>query len=67
MRVHAWLERHDSAKIIFRYEVINLTTNQLATEGMTMQVFMLASDRTLELIKPEFYEAWENEQPWEEK
>ena len=67
VRVHAWLERHDSAKIIFRYEVINLTTNQLTTEGMTMQVFMQVSDRTLELIKPTFYEVWENEQPWTEK
>ena len=67
VRVHAWLERHDSAKIIFRYEVINLSTNQLATEGMTMQVFMKATDRTLELVKPEFYEDWEKLQNWMEK
>jgi acyl-CoA thioester hydrolase len=65
--VHAWLEQHDSAKIIFRYEVINLSSNQLATEGMTMQVFMKASDRTLELVKPEFYENWEKQQNWTEK
>lgn len=67
VRVHAWLEQHDSAKIVFRYQVINLTSNQLATEGMTMQVFMKASDRTLELVKPEFYENWEQQQNWTEK
>jgi acyl-CoA thioester hydrolase len=67
VRVHAWLEQHDSAKIVFRYQVINLTSNQLATEGMTMQVFMKASDRTLELVKPEFYEIWEQQQNWTEK
>ncbi len=62
--VNVILEKHDSAKIVFRYEVINETTKQVAAKGMTMQVFMFVSDRTLELIKPEFYRIWEEAQNW---
>lgn len=62
--VEVILEKHDSAKIVFRYKVYNKTTNQLAAVGMTMQVFMFASDRTLELIKPNFYHEWEEKQSW---
>jgi acyl-CoA thioester hydrolase len=62
--VHVILEQHDSAKIVFRYEVINNATKQVAATGMTMQVFMFTSDRTLELIKPEFYRIWEEKQDW---
>ncbi|MGV3612973.1 MAG: acyl-CoA thioesterase [Fluviicola sp.] len=62
--VNIILEKHDSAKIVFRYEVMNNTTKQVAATGMTMQVFMFVSDRTLELIKPEFYAAWEEAQNW---
>lgn len=65
-RVTAWLELNPAAKIIFRYEVVNLETNEVACVGSTMQVFMEAEKRTLELIKPDFYEAWENEQNWSE-
>lgn len=61
------LEQHDSAKIIFRYVVINEQSGQVAATGMTMQVFMNASDRTLELIKPAFYEQWEQNQKWIEE
>jgi len=63
-RVNVVLEKHDAAKIIFRYEVINLANGQLATTGMTMQVFMDVKDRSLELVKPEFYEEWEAKQNW---
>ncbi len=66
-RVNVTLEKHDAAKIIFRYEVINLSTGQLATTGMTMQVFMNVKDRTLELAKPGFYEDWEAKQNWIEE
>lgn len=62
--VNVILEQHDSAKIVFRYEVINEATKQVAATGMTMQVFMFTSDRTLELIKPEFYSIWEEKQNW---
>jgi acyl-CoA thioester hydrolase len=62
--IHVTLEKHESAKIVFRYKVINNKTNQVAATGMTMQVFMFVSDRTLELIKPEFYSIWEEAQNW---
>jgi acyl-CoA thioester hydrolase len=65
-RVKAILEQHDAAKIVFRYVITNENTGQIAATGMTMQVFMLASDRTLELVKPEFYVAWENQQNWKD-
>lgn len=65
--VNVILEQHESAKIVFRYEVFNQKTKQLAATGMTMQVFMIASDRTLELIKPAFYAEWENKQNWQDE
>jgi acyl-CoA thioester hydrolase len=63
-KIEVVLEQHDSAKIVFRYSVYNMRTGQLAATGMTMQVFMLAEDRSLELIKPEFYANWESKQHW---
>lgn len=66
-RVNIILEKHDAAKIVFRYEVINLSNGQLATTGMTMQVFMDVKDRILELVKPEFYANWEAKQNWIEE
>lgn len=66
-QVNVVLEQHDAAKIIFRYEVINLSSGQLATTGMTMQVFMNVDNRTLELAKPAFYSEWEMLQNWIEE
>ena len=66
VRVVAVLEQKEAAKINFYYEVHNATTGALAATGFTMQVFMNALDRTLELIKPEFYKNWETKQPWED-
>ncbi|MDR0801463.1 acyl-CoA thioesterase [Fluviicola sp.] len=62
--VNVILEQRDSAKIVFHYEVINNNTGQIAATGMTIQVFMFTTDRTLELIKPEFYRIWEEAQNW---
>lgn len=64
VRIVAVLEQHDAAKIVFRYEVYNDHTGKLAATGMTMQVFMFSSDRTLELLKPDFYATWEQAQHW---
>ncbi|WP_025761948.1 acyl-CoA thioesterase [Dyadobacter tibetensis] len=47
-----------SAKVLFSYEVINMSTGQLAAAGQTMQVFLRRESRELELITPEFYRAW---------
>lgn len=47
-----------SAKIMFEYEVVNITTNELCATGKTMQVFLDRESRTLELLTPEFYRQW---------
>jgi acyl-CoA thioester hydrolase len=47
-----------SAKIMFEYEVVNTTTNELAATGKTMQVFLDKESRTLELLTPNFYRRW---------
>lgn len=60
------LEKHNAAKIVFRYEVTNMTTDKIAAIGKTMQVFMNVEDRSLEMIKPAFYEVWESNQNWRE-
>ena len=49
-----------AAKLIFEYEIINLTTNSISATGKTIQVFLTAKERTLELNKPSFFSAWEN-------
>lgn len=47
-----------TAKIVFNYKVINLTTGEIAAVGTTTQVFVSQTDRQLELITPPFYQAW---------
>lgn len=47
-----------SAKLLFEYEVINLTTGEISAVGKTMQVFLNKETRTLELITPDFYREW---------
>lgn len=47
-----------SAKILFEYEVVNVTTGELAAVGKTMQVFLDKESRTLELLTPDFYHDW---------
>ena len=48
-----------AAKLVFEYEIINLTSNSLSATGKTVQIFLKAKDRTLELNKPDFFAAWE--------
>jgi acyl-CoA thioester hydrolase len=48
-----------AAKIIFEYEIINLTTGKTSAIGSTMQVFLSVKTRELELFIPDFYEDWE--------
>lgn len=50
-----------AAKIIFEYEVINLSTGKLCATGHTVQVFLTKESRELELTKPKFYKDWEKE------
>jgi acyl-CoA thioester hydrolase len=51
-----------AAKMVFEYEVFNLTKNRLAAKGKTIQVFMLAETKELYLNAPEFYVKWMAEQ-----
>ena len=48
-----------AAKIIFQYEIINLSTNKVSATGQTIQIFLSAEKRELELITPDFYDRWE--------
>lgn len=50
-----------AAKIMFEYEVINLTTGELCAVGKTMQVFLERENRTLELLTPDFYRVWKEQ------
>jgi acyl-CoA thioester hydrolase len=50
-----------AAKIIFEYEIINLNTNKVSATGKTIQIFLNAATRELEINKPEFYKAWEKQ------
>jgi len=59
-KVFARLIPSVSAKVIFEYEVFNLTTNKLAAKGKTIQVFLTTKKRELSLHKPDFYVDWEN-------
>jgi acyl-CoA thioester hydrolase len=47
-----------AAKIMFEYEVINLSTNELCAVGKTMQVFLDRETRVMELVTPDFYKVW---------
>jgi len=48
-----------AAKIIFKYEIINLSTGKLSAVGQTIQIFLSVKTRELELGTPSFYEEWE--------
>lgn len=50
-----------AAKIMFEYQVINLSTNEICAVGKTMQVFLDRETRILELLNPEFYRIWKEE------
>lgn len=62
--VRAILEQHPASKVVFRYEVHNINTGELAATGSTTQVFLTVEDRLLELIKPKFFADWEARQNW---
>lgn len=64
IRVNICLEQHPASKAVFQYEVINLATGEIAATGSTTQVFVSRNERTMELIKPDFYVGWEEKQDW---
>lgn len=48
-----------AAKVIFTYRIFNKTTNALACEGRTEQVF-LSQDGELQLTIPPFHQEWKD-------
>ncbi len=48
-----------AAKMIFTYEIINLTTGKISAVGKTIQIFLSTENRELELYTPDFYIEWE--------
>lgn len=48
-----------AAKIIFDYEIHNLTTGKVSATGQTIQAFIDSETEVLELNKPDFYLSWE--------
>lgn len=50
-----------AAKMVFEYEIINTKTLEVCAVGKTMQVFLTAEERILELNMPEFYAQWRKE------
>ncbi len=53
-----------AAKIVYEYEIFNITENKLSAVGKTTQVFIDDSGE-LQLISPQFYEEWFNKIEWE--
>ena len=64
VKIKVMLESHPASKIVFKYEVINLTTGEISATGSTTQVFLRVEQRILELAKPPFYAEWESKQSW---
>ena len=48
-----------AAKIIFEYEIHNLSSGKLAAKGKTTQIFLSVDKRELSLNKPDCWLEWE--------
>lgn len=53
-----------AAKVVYNYEVWNLTTRKLSCKGSTEQVFLNEKERTLELFMPSFFTDWLKNLKW---
>ena len=49
---------NEAAKIIFEYQIFNVTLNTLAATGRTTQLYMDAKTRELHLVVPQFFSEW---------
>jgi len=49
-----------AAKLIFEYQIENIETGAICATGKTIQVFLRAEERTLDLNNPDFYQKWKN-------
>lgn len=53
---------HPAAKIIFNYRILKAQTKELIASGTSIQVFLDSQNRQLQLVSPDFYEAWKKQQ-----
>lgn len=63
IRVTTRLIYTKAAKVIFEYEVYNLTTQKVGAIGKSVQVFV-NTDLELQLFAPEEYDKWKENLPW---
>lgn len=55
-----------AAKIVYEYEILNVTTGKISAVGKTIQVF-INNQGELQLVSPRFYEEWFNRIQWEKE
>ncbi len=51
-----------AAKMVFEYEITNAATGGICAVGKSIQVFINAKDRQLELNAPQFFHDWKKSQ-----
>lgn len=66
IRIKTRLIYSKAAKVIFEYEVYNLTTDKLGAVGKSIQVFV-NTDLELQLFAPDVYHDWKQQLPWIEE
>ncbi|GAA0873775.1 acyl-CoA thioesterase [Wandonia haliotis] len=55
-----------AAKIVYEYEILNVTTGKISAVGKTIQVF-IDNQGELQLVSPRFYKEWFNRIQWEKE
>jgi len=53
---------HPAAKIIFDYKIYTAATNEIVAEGTSVQVFVDNASKELQLIAPDFFLRWKQQQ-----
>lgn len=48
----------EAAKMLFKYRLFNVETNELVASGSTIQVFLDKEESVLQLATPTFFEEW---------
>lgn len=49
-----------AAKLVFEFTIKNVKTGEVCASGKTIQVFLKAKERELELNTPDFYKNWKD-------
>lgn len=58
MRVHTIYQPTPAAKLLFRYEIYDVGSNELVARGSSVQVFVDSSTFDLHLTIPDFFAQW---------